>query len=350
MLKSLSFLGALAIASPAFAGDLGLGRTATPEEVAAWDIDIRPDGAGLPVGSGSVLDGEEAYIDYCAVCHGDFGEAVGRWPIVAGGFDTLDSEDPVKTVGSYWPYLSTVWDYVHRAMPFGNAQSLTDDEVYAITAYILYLNDIVLDEDFVLSNENFTEVRLPNEDGFYMDDRADAELAALSGDVCMKDCKQSADIVMRARVLDVTPGEENQEAAGESAPAAEVAAVTPEAAPAPETEPAPVVVALDPELVKAGEKVFRKCKACHMVGDGAKNRSGPPLNGIVGFPVGAIDGFRYSKAMKEAGENGLVWNEDELTAFLKAPKKYMKKTKMSFVGLKKDKDIVAVIEYLKSHE
>ena len=80
--------------------------------------------------------------------------------------DSLTNDRPVKTIGSYWPYLSTVWDYVHRAMPFGDAQSLTDDEVYAITAYLLYLNDLV-DEDFELSNENFAEVRLPNEDKFF---------------------------------------------------------------------------------------------------------------------------------------------------------------------------------------
>ena len=90
------------------------------------------------------------------------------------GFDTLGSEDPVKTIGSYWPFLSTVWDYVHRAMPFGNAQSLTDNDVYAITAYILYLNDLV-DEDFELSYENFSSISLPNEANFFLDDRVNLE-------------------------------------------------------------------------------------------------------------------------------------------------------------------------------
>ena len=122
----------------ALAEALGLGRSATENELKAWDIDIRPDGIGLPMGSGSVLSGEELYTDNCASCHGDFGEGIDRWPELAGGFDTLGSDDPVKTIGSYWPFLSTVWDYVHRAMPFGNAQSLTDNDVYAITAYILY--------------------------------------------------------------------------------------------------------------------------------------------------------------------------------------------------------------------
>ncbi|MGB0903558.1 MAG: c-type cytochrome, partial [Mangrovicoccus sp.] len=124
-------------------GGFGLGRAALPEEIASWDIDVRPDGQGLPEGKGDVWTGEEIFADNCAMCHGDFGEAVGRWPVLAGGQGTLTDDRPVKTIGSYWPYLSTVFDYVNRAMPFGNAQSLSPDEVYAITAYLLYLNDIV---------------------------------------------------------------------------------------------------------------------------------------------------------------------------------------------------------------
>ena len=134
---------------------------------------------GLPVGSGDVWTGEELYVTLCSSCHGDFGEAVGRWPMLSGGFGTLDAEDPVKTVGSYWPYISTVWDYVHRAMPYGAAQTLTDDEVYAITAYLLYLNNVV-DDDFELSNETFAEVALTNEGGFFMDDRDDVEIPEFS--------------------------------------------------------------------------------------------------------------------------------------------------------------------------
>ena len=101
-------------------------------------------------------------------------------------------------------------------------------------------------------------------------------------------------------------------------------------------------------MVAAGEQVFKKCKACHQVGDGAKNKTGPVLTGIVGMPAGAVDGFKYSKAMSEAAEGGLVWTEDELSAFLSKPKKYMKKTKMSFAGLKKQDDIDAIVAYLKS--
>ena len=93
----------------------------------------------------------------CAACHGEFGESAGRWPILAGGDGTLASDDPVKSIGSYWPYASTVMDYIRRAMPFGNAQSLSNDELYAVTAYVLYLNDIIKDENFEL-NARFVQI------------------------------------------------------------------------------------------------------------------------------------------------------------------------------------------------
>ncbi len=188
------------------AGKFGLGRLATPMEIAAWDIDIRPDGKGLPNGRGTVAEGEPIYTENCAACHGDFGEAVDRWPVLAGGLDTLTDDRPVKTVGSYWPHLSTVFDYVRRAMPFGNSRSLTDDDVYALTAYILYLNDIVEDEDFELSSENFGDVVMPNAANFIPDAREAEAHYANKGDACMADCKPGpVEITMRARVLDVTP-------------------------------------------------------------------------------------------------------------------------------------------------
>ncbi len=174
----------------------GIGREATPDEIAAWDIDVRPDGLGLPEGSGNALDGEGIFTEKCAVCHGDFGEGVGRYPALAGGFDTLADDRPVKTVGSYWPYLSTAWDYIHRAMPYGDAQSLEDDEVYAIVSYILYLNDLV-DEDFTLTRENFTEITLPNAANFRPDDRAEVEVPLFT-DTCMENCKESVEITSRA--------------------------------------------------------------------------------------------------------------------------------------------------------
>ncbi len=189
---------------------LGLGRAALPAEIAAWDIDVRPDGIGLPPGRGSVAKGEEVFTDYCASCHGDFAEGVDRWPVLAGGQGSLTRDRPVKTVGSFWPYLSTVFDYTYRAMPFGASQSLTPDEVYATTAYILYMNDIVTDEDFVLSDENLANVELPNQGSFRMDDRDEAEVPQFSQAPCMSDCKGPVEITMRAVVLDVTPEGEGE--------------------------------------------------------------------------------------------------------------------------------------------
>ena len=121
--------------------------------------------------------------------------------------DTLADEDPVKTVGSYWPYLSTTWDYVKRSMPFGNAQSLSDDDVYAIVAYILYSNDII-EDDFILSNETFLDVEMPNVNGFIVDDRLTSESHFWNKKVCMSNCKSEVKITMRAAVLDVTPEDE----------------------------------------------------------------------------------------------------------------------------------------------
>ena len=183
-----------------------IGRTATPQEIAGWDIDVRPDGQGLPPGRGSVKDGEGVYMSRCAACHGEFGEGAGRWPPLAGGRGSLASHDPNRTVGSYFPYASSVFDYVRHAMPFGDAQSLKPDELYAVVAYLLWLNDVV-DEEFVLSPESFRQLRLPNEAGFFDDDRETSERAFWNARPCMRDCKGAARVLNRARTLDVTPVE-----------------------------------------------------------------------------------------------------------------------------------------------
>ena len=192
---------------PAWAEPLGLGRPATQAEIAAWDIDVRPDGMGLPDGSGDAITGEEIFSAQCAGCHGDFGEGTGRYPVLAGGFDTLTDERPVKTVGSYWPYLSTVFDYVRRAQPFGAPGSLSNDDVYAVTAYILYLNDLA-DEDFVLDRQSFGSIRLPNETGFAGDLRANE---ARPSETCMSACGPEQRITRRARDLGLEDGDDKQE-------------------------------------------------------------------------------------------------------------------------------------------
>ena len=339
--KSATLIAAaIFLSGPVSAEKLGLGRSALPEEIAAWDREIRPDGTGLPVGSGDALVGEEIFADQCAACHGDFAEGIDNWPKLAGGADTLDHEDPLKTVGSYWPYLSTAYDYIKRSMPYGNAGTLSDDDVYSIVAYILYSNDLI-EDDFVLSNETFLDVEMPNAAGFILDDRAQTEYVQWSGEPCMENCKSEVKVTMRALVLDVTPEEEKTEVA-----AVVEAEVVPESVAAPVVE----VAAFDVELAEAGVKVFKKCKSCHQIGDGAKNKSGPILNGIFENAAGAVDGFKYSKAMRKAADAGLVWDNVELAAFLAKPKTYMKGTKMSFAGLKKEKDQLAIVEFLKSLE
>lgn len=184
---------------------LGLGRAALPEEIAAWDTDVRADGKGLPAGKGSVKQGDEIFQAQCAACHGEFGQGVGRWPVLAGGLDTLKADRPDKTVGSFWPDLSTVFDYIKRAMPYGNAQSLSNDEVYALTAYLLSMNDIVKDENFELSDKNFTSIKMPNASAFFDDDRETSEKQFWGKEPCMKNCRTAPRVIGRAMSVDVTP-------------------------------------------------------------------------------------------------------------------------------------------------
>lgn len=203
MCKSLSvtalLFGALGMSGVVDSMPLGIGEKATAEIIAGWDIDVRPDGKGLPVGQGSVVEGESLYEAQCASCHGLFGEGEGRWPVLAGGEDTLDTDDPEKTVGSYWPYASTLWDYIHRAMPYPAPQSLSDDETYAISAYVLYLNDIV-DEDFVANKETFAAVKMPNEPNFYVDNRPDVKNTR-----CMNDCLDPSTFDIVTTINGITP-------------------------------------------------------------------------------------------------------------------------------------------------
>jgi cytochrome c5 len=181
-------------------GYYGYGAHATEAEIAGWDIDVRPDGKGLPPGSGSVEDGEMLYEDKCAECHGSFGEGVGRFPVLAGGEGSLTDQRPSKTVGSFWAHTSTLWDYIHRTMPFTQPESLSDDEVYSLTAYVLYLNDLV-EDDFVLSKENFTSIVLPNKPNFIPDSRPDVHNTR-----CMKNCKKPENIHVVSIVM---PAEDN---------------------------------------------------------------------------------------------------------------------------------------------
>lgn len=142
----------------------GLGSPAAEDLLRAWDIDVRPNGAGLPPGEGSASQGALVYARRCAVCHGARGEG-GPQDRLAGGHGTLAGPTPVKTVGSFWPYATTLFDYVRRAMPFDAPQSLSADEVYALTAYLLHLNGI-LPADAGLDRVTLPQVLMPNRAGF----------------------------------------------------------------------------------------------------------------------------------------------------------------------------------------
>jgi cytochrome c len=157
-------LGLAAAAEPP--PPLPFGRLATPAEIAAADIDVRADGAGLPAGHGSVTDGAALFASGCAACHGEQGQKpIAGAPLLMGGLGSLATPKPLQTAGSYWPYATTLFDYIRRAMPFQAPGSLTNDQVYALTAYILRLNGIVPD-DTVLDAATLPKVRMPNRDGF----------------------------------------------------------------------------------------------------------------------------------------------------------------------------------------
>ncbi len=145
----------------------GLGVEATPEQLAGWDISIDPSGANLPAGSGSVLEGKGIFSVKCAACHGVNGEGATNDQLV-GGHGSLVTDNPLKTVGSYWPYATTVFDYIRRAMPFQQPGSLSNDEVYALTAYLLALNGII-DDEAEINAENLVNVEMPNKEGFIWD-------------------------------------------------------------------------------------------------------------------------------------------------------------------------------------
>ena len=144
-----------------------LGAAVSAEEVARWDISIPPNGAGLPRGSGTARQGLMVYEQKCLVCHGVKGAGKPADPL-AGGIGTLASKAPLRTVGSYWPYSTTLFDYVRRSMPITNPLSLTDDEVYAVSAYVLYINGII-GEDARMDAQSLPQVKMPNRDGFISD-------------------------------------------------------------------------------------------------------------------------------------------------------------------------------------
>jgi len=166
LIVSIGFIALAGCSSPLTRETPNLGRVATPAEVAGWDVSISPDGSGLPPGRGTSAQGAVVFERKCQSCHGERGAGQPNDRLV-GGHGTLASKTPVRTIGSYWPYATTVFDYVRRAMPYTQSHSLSDDEVYAVTAYLLRLNGIIGESD-VMNAETLPKVRMPNRDNFIL--------------------------------------------------------------------------------------------------------------------------------------------------------------------------------------
>ncbi len=182
--SALAMLALTVVAASARAevqGHYGIGRTASSAEIAGWNIDIGRDGSNLPAGSGSVGHGREVFEQQCAACHGDKGEG-GVGDRLVGGQGTVATSKPIKTVGSYWPYAPTLFDYIRRAMPQNAPQSLSNEDVYAVSAYILNLNGL-LPSDATLDAKTLSAIKLPNRDMFTGDPRPDVKNPA-----CERNC------------------------------------------------------------------------------------------------------------------------------------------------------------------
>lgn len=153
------------------AAGYGIGKSPTDEEIRAWNIDVSPSGEGLPLGKGTVKQGAQVFAAKCAACHGPTGTE-GPKDRLVGGRNTLQTPKPVRTIGSYWPYATTLYDYINRAMPFYAPQSLTPDEVYSVVAWLLHQNGII-SEDTVIDARTLPGIQMPNRNGFIQDPRPD---------------------------------------------------------------------------------------------------------------------------------------------------------------------------------
>jgi cytochrome c len=163
--------GLLLLCGAAHAAPYGIGTPASPAQIAGWNIDIAPDGKNLPAGEGTIAAGKAIYETQCASCHGARGEG-GIGDRLAGGMGTLADQKPIKTVGSFWPYATTLYDYIRRAMPLTAPQSLSNDELYAVTGYVLSLNGL-WPGDQKVDATTLMGIRMPNRDGFVSDPRPD---------------------------------------------------------------------------------------------------------------------------------------------------------------------------------
>jgi S-disulfanyl-L-cysteine oxidoreductase SoxD len=291
----------------------GLGRAASANEIAGWDIDVRPDGHGVRKGKGTVAQGQDLYDAQCASCHGTFGES-NRYMAIAGGVkaedlktgraSALQARDGMRTVGTKLNYATTLWDYINRAMPWTNPQSLTVDQVYAITAYVLHLNEIV-PADFELNDGNLTKVPMPNRNGMSTSHGLASPKGKpdVTGSTCMKDCvkevkvtselpdfarNQHGNLAEQKRPLGPTRGIDTT-FYDPSAATAKAAPVAVAAAPA----------AADPKALLAKNA----CTACHGM---ANKIVGPGFTEVASKYKGKPDAEAYlAKKIKAGGEG--VW-------------------------------------------
>jgi len=311
----------VALAGPAFAQGkaaadgpkYGLGRAATPQEIMGWDIDVRPDGHGVRKGKGTVAQGQDLYDAQCASCHGTFGES-NRYMPIAGGVkpddlktgraSSLREPSGMRTVGTKLNYATTLWDYINRAMPWTNPQSLTADQVYAITAYVLHLNEIV-PADFELNDGNLTKVAMPNRNGMTTNHGLGSVKGKpdVQGSSCMKDCvkevKVTSELPEFARNQHGNLAEQKRSIG--PARGIDTTRYDPSASAA---KPAPVAVAAAPSAADPKALLAKNaCTACH----GMTNKVvGPGFNEIAARYQGKPDSEAYlAKKIKSGGEG--VW-------------------------------------------
>jgi cytochrome c len=257
----------------------GFGTPISEARIQPWNIDVNGlTGAGLPPGRGSVDTGSKLWEQKCAVCHGDFGEGAGRFPVIAGGQGSLKDPDPVKTVGSYWPYAPTLFDYIRRAMPFNAPQSLTPDETYALTAYILNINDIV-PKNAVMDAAALAAVKMPNRNGFVKGDWDTKNVA------CMNACaplpvRITSDLVR----LHVTPPEIE---IGDVGSTIELPSPSPVPVAAAERKPAGIA------FVQVAPILAQRCTVCHSAHPTQPGFSSAPLG--IAFDTPAQIGAQAAK-------------------------------------------------------
>jgi cytochrome c len=338
--EGLLALGALVLSASAFAQTMampGIGRAATPKEVAAWDIDVRPDFKGLPPGSGSVTKGQDVWEAKCASCHGVFGESGEVFNPLVGGTTNADITSgrvarltdgsyPGRTTLMKVAHVSTLWDYIHRAMPWNEPKSLSTDEVYAVTAYLLNMGDI-LPGDFVLSDRNIAEVqqRLPNRNGMTQrhglwpgKEFGGTGKPDVQGSACMRDCAAEpklasllpdfardahGNLADQNRPVGAQRGADTSKATtGAKASATVVAAVTP--TPVAPSSAAAVATpgGVDLKAIAAMTQKYT-CTACH----GAdKKIVGPAFSDIAKKYADRSDAVGYLTGKIKAGGSG-VW-------------------------------------------